>query len=389
MLINSPVDEVKKRENSLKIIESILKQDGRNALYDLTGLGGGFKLNQEDIDLLETYAGPAIFEKELQNAGKEHLGGEKIFAFNRTTSGILATILALVNEKDEVIHYLPELPSHPSIPRSTTLVGASYREFDNINEFEVKDNTSLVIITGSTMDHDIIEKEEFLKIIEISKSKNIPVFVDDASGARLRTVLYNQPKAVEMGADLVITSTDKLMDGPRAGLMAGKEELVNVIKSKAHQFGLEAQTSTIVGIIRAIENFSGERMLKAFEKKHTVYETIKKGINNIKETPTGVMLSADDLMDELKQKGIETEFTSEDIACVFAALLLRNYHIVTIPAVGMPGASPTIRVDLASKDAERIDVNYIVKAFIETFSHLSEIANYKKACELILYEYEP
>jgi L-seryl-tRNA(Ser) seleniumtransferase len=324
-----------------------------------------------------------------QNAGKEHLGGEKIFAFNRTTSGILATILALVNEKDEVIHYLPELPSHPSIPRSTTLVGASYREFDNINEFEVKDNTSLVIITGSTMDHDIIEKEEFLKIIEISKSKNIPVFVDDASGARLRTVLYNQPKAVEMGADLVITSTDKLMDGPRAGLMAGKEELVNMIKSKAHQFGLEAQTSTIVGIIRAIENFSGERILKAFEKKHTVYETIKKGINNIKETPTGVMLSADDLMDELKQKGIETEFTSEDIACVFAALLLRNYHIVTIPAVGMPGASPTIRVDLASKDAERIDVNYIVKAFIETFSHLSEIANYKKACELILYEYEP
>ncbi len=388
MLINSPVDEVKKRENSLKIIDSILKQGGRNALYDLTGLAGGFKLNQEDMDLLETYAGPAIFEKELQDAGKKHLGGEKIFAFNRTTSGILATILALINEKDEVIHYLPEFPSHPSIPRSTELVGASYREFDNIDEFEVKDNTSLVIITGSTMDHDIIEKDEFLKIIEISKSKNIPVFVDDASGARLRTVLYSQPKAIDMGADLVITSTDKLMDGPRAGLMAGKAELVDLIKSKAHQFGLEAQASTIVGIIRALENFSGKRMLKAFEKKHTVYEAIKNGINNIKETPTGIMLSADDLMDELKQNGIETEFTSSDVACVFAALLLRNYHIVTIPAVGMPGASPTIRIDLASKDAERIDIDYIVKAFIETFSHLGEIANYKKACELILYEYE-
>ena len=54
----------------------------------------------------------------------------------------------------------------------------------------------------------------------------------------------------------------------------------------------------------------------------------------------------------------------------------------------MPGASPTIRIDLASKDAERIDTDYIVKAFIETFSHLGEIVNYKKACELILYEYE-
>ena len=388
MLIKSPVDEVKKRENSFRIISSILKQNGRNALYDLTGLAGGFKLSKEDLDLLETYAGPAIFESELQNLGKEHLGGEKIVAFNRTTSGILATILALVSRGDEVIHYLPKFPSHPSIPRSTALVGASYTEFDNLDEFEIKDNTSLVIITGSTMDHDIIKEEEFLKIIELSKSKNIPVFVDDASGARLRTVLYNQPKAMDMGADLVITSTDKLMDGPRAGLMAGKGEIVDLIKSKAHQFGLEAQSATIVGIIKAIESFSGERMLDAFRKKHMVYEAVKKGISSVRETPTGIMLSADDLINELKQKGIETEFSPADVACVFAALLLRNYHIVTIPAVGMPGASPTIRIDLAAKDAERIDKEYIVKAFIETFSHLNEIVNYKDACELILYEYD-
>lgn len=388
MLIKSPVDEVKKRENSFKIINSILKQSGRNALYDLTGLAGGFRVSQEDLDLLETYAGPAIFENELQNLGKEHLGGEKIIAFNRTTSGILATILTLVKKNDEIVHYLPKFPGHPSIPRSADLVGASYREFDDIDEFEINDNTSLVIITGSTMDHDIIKEDEFLKIIDISKSKNVPVFVDDASGARLRTVLYNQPKAMDMGADLVITSTDKLMDGPRAGLMAGKAELVDLIKSKAHQFGLEAQSATIVGIIRAIQSFSGKRMINAFEKKHAVYESIKKGINNVKETPTGIMLSSDDLINELKQKGIETEFNSTDVACVFAALLLRNYHIVTIPAVGMPGASATIRIDLASKDAERVDKNYIIKAFIETFSHLGEIVNYKKACELVLYEYE-
>jgi L-seryl-tRNA(Ser) seleniumtransferase len=170
--------------------------------------------------------------------------------------------------------------------------------------------------------------------------------------------------------------------------MAGKGEIVDLIKSKAHQFGLEAQSATIVGIIKAIESFSGERMLDAFRKKHLVYEAVKKGINSIRETPTGVMLSADDLINELKQKGVETEFSPADVACVFSALLLRNYHIVTIPAVGMPGASPTIRIDLAAKDAERIDKDYIVKAFIETFSHLNEIVNYKDACELILYEYD-
>ena len=65
--------------------------------------------------------------------------------------------------------------------------------------------------------------------------------MDDASGARLRTVVYKQPRAMDMGADIVITSTDKLMDGPRGGLMSGKSDIMIKIKSKAHQFGLEAQ----------------------------------------------------------------------------------------------------------------------------------------------------
>jgi L-seryl-tRNA(Ser) seleniumtransferase len=236
------------------------------------------------------------------------------------------------------------------------------------------------------MDHQIIKEEEFSKIIIISKSKEIPVFIDDASGARLRTVLYDQPRAMDMGADIVITSTDKLMDGPRAGLMSGKEEIIDLIKSKAQQFGLEAQASIIVGIIRAIENFNGDRMIEAFKKKQGVYETLKKNFENIRETPTGVMLSAEDLEDELNKKGIETKFTCEDVACVFSVLLLRNYHILTIPAVGMPGASATIRIDMASKDAERVDADYIVKAMVETFSHLGEIVNYKMACSTLLFE---
>lgn len=322
----------------------------------------------------------------LQDAGERHLGGEKIIAFNRTTAGILATILALVCEGDEVIHYLPELPSHPSIPRSLELIGAANVEYHNINDFKIHDNTSLVIVTGSTMDHHVIRENELTRIITATKSKNIPVFVDDASGARLRTVIFNQPRAMDLGADLVITSTDKLMDGPRAGLMSGKEALIDLIKSKAQQFGLEAQASTMVGIIRAVENFSEEGLLGALIKKEQVYEGLKKNMDNLKETPTGIMITAEDLVDELEKRGIETEFTCDDVACVFSVLLLRNYHILTIPAVGMPGASTTLRIDMASKDAQRVDVDYIIKAMVETFSHLSEIVDFESACNTLLFE---
>ncbi len=386
MLLDSPEAEVRRRETALRIIKSKILKNGRSNLYDLTGLAGGFPLKKKDIDLLETYVGPALFEKSLQRLGKEHLGGKKILAFNRTTSGILATILALVKTGDSVSHYLPKFPSHPSIPKSTKLVGALYNEFDSIDEFKVEDNTSLVIITGSTMDHDIIKKEDFLRVVEISKSKDIPIFVDDASGARLRTIIYNQPKAMNMGADLVITSTDKLMDGPRGGLMAGREDLIDLIKSKAHQFGLEAQPPLIAGMVRALEDFNPDVILKAFDKKKEIYKALEKNIKNIKETPTGIMLSSEGLIEELKQRGIKTSLSPRDVTCVFSMLLLRDHNIVTIPAVGMPGSSPTIRIDLASKDAERIDTDYIIKAWIQTLLNLMEIIANKEACEGLLYD---
>ncbi|AEG18492.1 TIGR03576 family pyridoxal phosphate-dependent enzyme [Methanobacterium paludis] len=385
MLVNSSVDEVKRREAALRVIKSTIKEKGRNGLYDLTGLSGGFPLVEGDIRLLETYAGSAIFEDAIQVVGRIHLGGDKILALNRTSSGILAAILALVKEGDEIVHYLPKHPAHPSIPRSAELVGASYREFDDINDFEVGENTSLVFITGSTMDHEIIDKNDFLKVIKISKSRNVPVFVDDASGARLRTVIYKQPRAMDMGADMAITSTDKLMDGPRGGLMAGKADIMDLVKSKAQQFGLEAQSPLVAGMVRAFENFSPEKILEALSKKHEVCNALKKDIKSVKETPTGVMLSSNDLKLELENRGITTRFSALDLSDTLAMLFLRKQNIITIPAVGMPGASPTIRIDLASQDAGRIGVDLIVDMFKETFSEFESIAADEKVCRAVLY----
>jgi len=66
MLLKSSLDELKRREAALNIINSKIKARNRSHLYDLTGLSGGFPLKKEDIDLLETYAGSAIFEEEIQ-----------------------------------------------------------------------------------------------------------------------------------------------------------------------------------------------------------------------------------------------------------------------------------------------------------------------------------
>ncbi|MBF4468209.1 MAG: TIGR03576 family pyridoxal phosphate-dependent enzyme [Methanobrevibacter arboriphilus] len=391
MLIKNSLDEMKKREISLKVIKLIIDKKGKNSLCDLTGLSGGFLAKQNDLNLLETYIGPAIFEEELQIVGKEHLGGEKIFAANRTSSGILATILAIVKKNTSVIHFLPEFPSHPSIPRSCKLVGAKYLEFDNADDFKnnFSEDTSLVIITGSTMDHKILEIDDFKDIIGIAKNNNIPVLVDDASGARLRTAIYFQDKATDLGADLVVTSTDKLMMGPRGGLMAGKSELIDKIKTKAHQFGLEAQPPSILAMVKGLEEYDENNLRKSLSKKEKLVILVDSSFSMFEETPTGIMVSEKSLEKEvLLNNEINPNISSKDLCFLWAMILLKEENIITIPAVSMPGASPTIRFDLAANDAKNLDINLLFDKINSSFKTLLTASKDESLARKVLFNIE-
>ena len=382
MIVDNSLDEVKKRENALSIIKDIVENNGREFLFDLTGLSGGFIASPSELSLLETYVGPAIFEDALQDVGIEHMGGEKVLPLNRTSSGILATILTLVAKDSNVVHYLAELPAHPSIPRSCSLVGANYFETDVFDEFAIPDNTSLVVITGSTMDHKVIDEDEFKKVIEMAHERNIPVMVDDASGARLRTVVFNQAKACDLGADIAITSTDKLMPGPRGGLMAGRKELIDEIKVKVHQFGLEAQPPAVLAMLNGIKNFNGENLKKSFERKDRLFDLLEENFSHIQKTPTGVMITPEDLADEID---ISHDLSDNDLAFVFSLILLKDYGIITIPAVGMPGASATIRFDLSTADAFKMDLDDLSQKITSSFDKLVNVIPNEDECKKIVF----
>ena len=384
MIVNNSLDEIKKRDNALSIIRNMVENGGRSSLYDLTGLSGGFIASPSELSLLETYVGPAIFEDALQEVGIEHMGGDKVIPLNRTSSGILATILTLVNKNSNVVHYLAELPAHPSIPRSCKLVGANYSETDNFNEFSIPENTSLVVITGSTMDHKVIDENEFRKVIEMAHARNIPVMVDDASGARLRTVIFNQPRACDLGADIAITSTDKLMPGPRGGLMAGREDLIDEIKVKVNQFGLEAQPPAVLAMVNGIKNFNEDNLINSFEHKEQLFELLNKNFNNFQKTPTGVMISPNDLAKEIN---VEHNLSDNDLAFVFSFILLRDCGIITIPPVSMPGASATIRFDLSTSDAFRLDLNDLNKKIESSFKKLLGVVSNEDECREIVFNF--
>lgn len=382
MIVNNSLDEVKKREKALSNIKDIVENQGRDFLFDLTGLSGGFIASPSQLSLLETYVGPAIFEDALQDVGIGHMGGEKVLPLNRTSSGILATILALVKKDTNVVHYLAELPAHPSIPRSCNLVGAKYFETDVFDDFSIPENTSLVVITGSTMDLKVIDEDEFKRVIGMAHEKNIPVMVDDASGARLRTVVFNQEKACDLGADIAITSTDKLMPGPRGGLMAGRADLIDEIKVKVNQFGLEAQPPVVLAMLNGIKNFNGENLIRSFERKDEFFEMLNQRFDNFEKTPNGVMISPEALAKEID---ISHNLSDNDLAFVLSFILLNDYGIITIPAVGMPGASATIRFDLSTNDAFNLELDDLAQKIFSSFDRLVDLIQNEDECRNIIF----
>ena len=382
MIVNNSLDEVKKRENALFIIKNFVENKGRNSLFDLTGLSGGFIASSSEISLLETYVGPAIFEDELQQVGIKHMGGEKVLPLNRTSSGILATILTLVSKDSNVIHYLAKLPAHPSIPRSCKLVGANYFETDNFDEFSIPDNTSLVVITGSTMDHKVIDVDEFKNIIEMAHKRNIPVMVDDASGARLRTVIFNQPKACDLGADIAITSTDKLMPGPRGGLIAGRKDLIDEIKVKVNQFGLEAQPPAVLAMLNGIKNFKEDNLINSIKRKDELFELLCQSFTNFEKTPTGVMISPEGISGEVN---VSHNLSDNDLAFILSFILLKDYGVITIPAVSMPGASATIRFDLSTNDAFNLDLKDLYNQIKFSFDKLKDVVSDENTARDIIF----
>ena len=379
------LDEIRKREKGLKIINNKIKTAGIDSLIDLTGLAGGFDVTPEDISLLETYAGPAVFDEQIQELGIEHLGGEKVLPLNRTTSGIAAMIITYVKTGTKIVHYLPEQPGHPSISRTAKLVGADYVEYTDINDFKITDNTSLVVITGTTMDHEVISEDDFKYVIEKAKENDILVFVDDASGARLRRAIYNQPTAIDLGADLSVTSTDKLMEGPRGGLMAGSKKLIDEIKLTVNQYGLEAQAPLVVGMIKGLEKYSPERIREAYVQKDLLNEKlIKKGLNPL-ATPTGFMFKEEEIKNVIVNNVGQVDIPADIIATVFSMILLETYNIITIPAVGMPGASKTIRIDWSAKDSEKLSMDDMVKAIVDTFDKTVKICKNSNLEQILYY----
>ena len=193
-------------------------------------------------------------------------GAEDGFVVNNNAGAVLLTLSALARGGNVLVSrtQLVEIGGGFRIPDVMRQSGATLVEIGTTNrvhlrDFEqslAEDDIALVLIAHHS-NFKLIgfhSEPELAEIVEVAHQHGVPVVHDIGSGALLDTAefgLAHEPTVQESlaaGCDLVCFSGDKLLGGPQAGIIIGKQELLAPIKTHPFARALRAGKLTLTGV---------------------------------------------------------------------------------------------------------------------------------------------
>ena len=178
-------------------------------------------------------------------------GSESATVVNNCASALILILSACkLTDRREVLVSRSELVQIgggfriPEILESAGLqlkeIGTTNRTHINDYKKSITDETALILkVHQSNFYMDgFVESASIKDLAELAKSQQIPFAVDLGSGALIHTASHfgieEEPtpeSIVQKGADMVCFSGDKLMAGPQAGIIVGKETWIERLKS--------------------------------------------------------------------------------------------------------------------------------------------------------------
>ncbi len=193
-------------------------------------------------------------------------GAEDGFVVNNNAGAVLLTLSALASGKNVLVSrtQLVEIGGGFRIPDVMRQSGATLVEIGTTNRVHLSDfeqslaggEIALVLIAHPS-NFKLIgfhSEPELAEIVETAHRYRVPVVHDLGSGALLDTAefgLAHEPtiqESLAAGCDLVCFSGDKLLGGPQAGIIIGRQDLLAPIKAHPLARALRAGKLTLTGV---------------------------------------------------------------------------------------------------------------------------------------------
>ncbi|WDF89998.1 DgaE family pyridoxal phosphate-dependent ammonia lyase [Aeromonas hydrophila] len=232
---------------------------------------------QEVVDAVNFGLGHYFEVKDLVNKTGAYLAGlldvEDAVVVSCASAGIAQSVAAVIVRGDpyrlEQLHaHAHHVPSEIVLPKGhnvnfgapvgtmVNLGGGKVVEAGYANECSaaqlaaaINASTAAILYIKS---HHCVQKSilSVAEAAEVAKAHGLPLIVDAAAEEDLR-LYYN------LGADLVIYSGAKAIEGPTSGLVLGKRQYVEWVKQQANGIGraMKVGKEGILGLTHAIERY--------------------------------------------------------------------------------------------------------------------------------------
>lgn len=352
-ILTSTEDDFRKLQQAWRVIQRRIRQDGRESVFNFSGLERSLPAAAADLPFADDELAPSLYGDRLQALALEHLGGSSrvhdVALFNRLTAATLATHLALVKAGEVVVGVSPGY-SHPSIVRAAAHVGAKFVDTQNLEAFtkalDREERVALVVLTRLAVTYELLPLEVLRGVVSLAHQRGVPVYVDDAGGARVGPAVFDQPKTLELGVDVGATGLDKYGTlGPRLGLLAGEKNLVARIRARAFECGLEARPMLYPAVVRSLEGYSPARVRVLVDTTREVAAALRPIFGRrLHETPVTAQLRAEDILElALAQAGLSRPpIVPYEATAALAMLLLVDHGILTVHFAGLPPGTSSL-----------------------------------------------
>jgi L-seryl-tRNA(Ser) seleniumtransferase len=356
-VLSSSIAEAKRLQAGQRIAAGKVAERGANSIAVFTGNQRDFPLQPGDLSTLaEEWVGPSLYADALREVAIAHLGGrpdDAVAVFNRTSAGIVATILAHA-KNGSVVSVVPNgARSHASVVRGSWLARAALQEVEAGADWagviaEVRPD--LVIVTTVTSSLERMDDDITRAVVDAGRDAGAVTFLDEAYGARLRPVLHGGALGLTLGADIAVTNCDKAgLSGPRAGVLVGRPEHVTASIAAGSELGMEARAPIAAAAMRSLQEYDPEHLRAEAAAGQELAAQLGGLLGDVVSTSDlGPMVHEDDVHRIVHERaGVDpaaSRFVPAETATVVGMLLLQQSGILTVNTHGQPGARVSLRL---------------------------------------------